>query len=94
MAGKAIVLPTCHDPHECFAKAGNLCTALRDTYPRGTPCPFRKTYEDSVLVNGEELTADQVVERNRQRKAKREGKINEEDHEPDFWEMFGYCSEH
>ena len=52
MAGKTMILPTCHDPHECFAKAGNLCTALRDTYPRGTPCPFRKTYEENILVNG------------------------------------------
>ena len=89
MAGKAMVLPTCHDPHECFGKiGGNLCRVLRDTYPRGTPCPFRKTYEENILVNGTELTPDEVAER----KAERE-RQKEENHEADFWEAFHYCSE-
>ena len=89
MAGKAMILPTCHDPHECFAKAGNLCTALRDTYPRGTPCPFRKTYEDNVLVNGVEMTPEEIADRKAQREQEKE-----ENHEADFWEAFRYCSEH
>lgn len=89
MAGKAMILPTCHDPHECFAKAGSVCTALRDTYPRGVPCPFRKTYEDNVLVNGIEMTPEEIADRKAQREQEKE-----ETHEAEFWEAFRYCSEH
>ena len=88
MAGKAMVLPTCHDPHECFAKVGNLCTALLDTYPRGTPCPFRKTYEENILVNGIERTPEEIAEMKAQRERE-----EEDNHERDFWEAFRYCSE-
>ena len=92
MAKYAKLLPTCHDPAPCFAKSGGYCTALRETYPRGVRCPYRKTYESNVVVNGKELTPEDVAER----KAKREAKNKEvdEDGKPkDFWEAFRYCSE-
>lgn len=48
------VLPTCHDKRPCFAKNGIYCTALRETYPYGTSCPFRKTYIDNIKSDGVE----------------------------------------
>ena len=92
MAKYTKVLPTCHEPAECFAKSGSFCTALRETYPRGVRCPYRKTYESNVVVNGKELTPEDVAER----KAKREAKNKEVDNDgkpKDFWEAYRYCSE-
>ena len=92
MAKYTKVLPTCHEPAECFAKSGSFCTALRETYPRGVRCPYRKTYESNLVVNGKELTPEDIAER----KAKREAKNKEVDKDgkpKDFWEAFRYCSE-
>ena len=87
MAGKTQILPTCHEPLECFAKSGIKCTALHETYPRGVRCPFRKTYSTSIVLDGHELTPDDIAAK----KAAEEGGVP---HEPDFWEMFRYCAEH
>ena len=92
MAGKMAILPTCHDTHECFMKSGVYCTALRDTFPRGTNCPFRKTYPDSIVVGGTEITAEEIATRKELREQAKEAK--EEQRERDFWESFHYCSEH
>jgi len=78
MARNKIILPTCYDKLPCFAKAGSYCTILRETY-RHEPCPFRKTYEENIALGGKEY----------QPKQKGGG-----EHEPDFWELFSYCSEH
>lgn len=95
MAKYTKVLPTCHEPAECFAKSGSFCTALRETYPRGVRCPYRKTYESNVVVNGKELTPEDVAERKAKREAKKNEKKEVKPDEPrDFWEAFRYCSEH
>ena len=85
MAGKTQQLPVCHEPLPCFAKAGIKCTALSETYPRGTHCPFRKTYATSIVKDGHELTPDDIATA----KSAEEGG----EHVPDFWEMFRYCAE-
>jgi len=89
MAGKTQILPTCHEPLPCFAKSGIKCTALSETYPRGVHCPFRKTYATSVVVDGHELTPEDIAAA----KAKAEDGGKEAAHVPDFWEMFRYCCE-
>ena len=80
MAKYARLLPTCHDPAPCFAKSGSYCTALRETYPYGTRCPFRKTYIDNLVIDGEEVSPHVEDEA-------------EPEPERDFWEAFRYCSE-
>lgn len=92
MAKNTMLRPICHDPAECFAKSGGYCTALRETYPRGVRCPYRKTYESNVVVNGKELTPEDVAERKAKRKAKKK-EVDEDGKPKDFWDAFRYCSE-
>ena len=92
MAGKMAILPSCHESAECFMKAGSYCTALRETFPRGTHCPFRKTYPDSVSIGGREITQEEQAERRAAREQRK--KEEEEANERDFWESFHYCAEH
>ena len=82
MAKYAKLLPTCHDPAPCFAKSGGYCTALRETYPYGTRCPFRKTYIENKVVDGEEVIPHVDAEDEPEQQPQR-----------DFWEAFRYCSE-
>lgn len=92
MAKYERVLPTCHETAECFGKNGKYCNVLRETYPRGVRCPYRKTYESNVVVNGKELTPEDVAERKAKREAKKK-EVDEDGKPKDFWEAFRYCSE-
>lgn len=52
--GRQKPLFRCNKHGECFARSGDMCTALTDPYPEGVPCPFQKRIRTNLVVQCEE----------------------------------------
>ena len=58
MAGRNMIrLKVCNDPLPCFAKNGQVCTILNETYKKHY-CPFRKVNRENKAVGGHEYAPD------------------------------------
>lgn len=54
-------MPECHDSRDCFARAGNRCRILAETYLFDGDCPFCKRDRDDKRreeENTQELLPD------------------------------------
>ena len=79
MASKnAKLVPRCNDTAPCFARSGDFCTILSESYKNGR-CPFRKASEKNITVSGIERSPNIV---------------NVEIVNRDFWELFATHSEY
>lgn len=58
MAGRnTLQLQICRNTLPCFARNGDVCTILTETYKKNE-CPFRKVNRENKAVGGHEYAPD------------------------------------